>query len=225
MTLGLLPGPPGGLELARLVALALTAGAAVAVFGARRPGVAAWNFVVLGLLAVMLLPLAEHLLAGGPSLDPVRSVFLGGTLALGLLNYLPTRLAPAAVVVGLGCAWELAVLVGGEAVVPGLPADGPGWLGVALAPWLAQAAWAARRPAGSELDHLWLDFRDRFGLVWGQRLREQFDRAAVNARLPVRLSWRGLRPLAGGALPVEATRGPALATLRALVKRFLSPEA
>src|SRR5260370_29588710 len=46
-------------DLGRYVALCLTGCAAVAVLGARRPGVAAWNFVVLGLLAILLLPLAD----------------------------------------------------------------------------------------------------------------------------------------------------------------------
>src|SRR5207248_7519218 len=48
-------------DLCRYVALSFTACAGVAVLGARRPGVAAWNFVVAGLLAIMLLPLAENL--------------------------------------------------------------------------------------------------------------------------------------------------------------------
>src|SRR6516225_8638116 len=57
-------------RLARYVALCLTSCAAVAVLGARRPGVTAWNFVVLGLLAVHLLPVAEGALTGsGLQLD------------------------------------------------------------------------------------------------------------------------------------------------------------
>src|SRR5262249_5208603 len=43
----------------RYVALCFTSAAGVAVLGARRPGVGAWNFVVAGLLAVLLLPIAE----------------------------------------------------------------------------------------------------------------------------------------------------------------------
>src|SRR5437868_1505128 len=39
------------------LALGLTGCAGVAVLGARRPGAGAWNFVVVGLLAVVLLPL------------------------------------------------------------------------------------------------------------------------------------------------------------------------
>src|SRR5687768_9863792 len=47
-----------------LVGLSLVGCAGVAVLGARRPSVAAWDFVVLGLLAVMLLTLAEKWLLG-----------------------------------------------------------------------------------------------------------------------------------------------------------------
>jgi hypothetical protein len=223
LALGAVYGPAWGLEPARLVALSLTGCAAVAVLGARRPGVTAWNFVVLGLLAVMLLPLAEHLLAGGGPLDPVRVVFLCGTLAVGVLNYLPTRLAPAALVLGLGCAWELGRLLAPAEAVLGLPADGPGWLCVAAAPWLGHLAWAGRPRPPSEFDRLWLDFRDRFGLVWGQRLREQFNRAAANAGWPVNLYWQGLRLASGAPPPAEADRDAMLATLRAMLKRFLGP--
>src|SRR5262249_17294056 len=77
-------------SVARYVALCLTGCAGVAALGARRPGATAWNFVILGLLAVLLLPLAEGL--GQLRLDPLRVVFLSATLAVGVLNYLPTRL-------------------------------------------------------------------------------------------------------------------------------------
>src|SRR5262249_24210767 len=73
----------------RYLALCLTGCAGVAVLGARRPGVGAWNFVVFGLLAVMLLPVAEGLvLTGSLHLDGLRIVFLGGTLAVVALNYM-----------------------------------------------------------------------------------------------------------------------------------------
>jgi hypothetical protein len=222
--LGALSGPGLGLGPARLVALALTSGAAVAVLGARRPGVAAWNFVVLGLLAVMLLPLAEQLVAGGQPLDPVRALFLCGTLAVGVLNYLPTRLAPAALVLGFGCGWEVWTLLAPQQTGLAWSADGRGWLWLALTPWVGWAAWRWRPKAASEFDRLWLDFRDRFGLVWGQRLREQFNRAADNAGWPVRLYWQGLRLKANATPPDEAGRDAILETLRALLKRFVRQE-
>jgi hypothetical protein len=179
----------------------------VAVLGARRPGVGAWNFVVAGLLVVLLRPLWEGL--GDFRLRGAHVLFLAVTLAVPLLNYLPTRLALAAVVLACGCAatlWDLSA------------AGTLGWLGeggmglAAVAPWLA---WlCARRPAGlGEFDALWLAYRDRFGLVWGQRMREQFNHAARHAGLPVVLHWGGLRATNGG--PPEA-----IDTLRAVLKRF-----
>src|SRR5918912_1565719 len=55
---------PPAAAAATYLALCLTGCAGVAVLGARRPGVAAWNFVVLGLLAVLLLPVAEGVVTG-----------------------------------------------------------------------------------------------------------------------------------------------------------------
>src|SRR5262249_23872442 len=60
---GMETGPSIDLRPGTYLALCLTGCAGVAVLGARRPGVGAWNFVLFGLLAVMLLPLAERLLA------------------------------------------------------------------------------------------------------------------------------------------------------------------
>lgn len=205
------PGAVG--QAPRYAALCLTGCAAVAVLGARRPGVGAWNFVLVGLLAVMLLPLAENWLRPGALQLGLRAVLLGGTIAVGVLNYLPTRFAPAAVLVALGAAAELVALV--EMADP--PAVGR-WL-LALAAWVALAG-ARRRNPPSEFDCLWLGFRDRFGLFWGQRTREQFNRSAANAGWPVYLSWRGLR-LDPGAAPPDAEHQEAMvAVLRALLKRF-----
>src|SRR5580704_7733960 len=53
-----------GTILARYLALCITACAGVAVLGARRPGAAAWNAVVAGLLAVLLIAPAQGLMAG-----------------------------------------------------------------------------------------------------------------------------------------------------------------
>jgi hypothetical protein len=200
---------PDAPAAARYVALCLTACAGVAVLGARRPGVVAWNFVVLGLLVVLLLPLAEGF--GWLRLTPPRLLFLAGALAVGFLNYLPTRLVFAAALVAIGCAAELASLGADPARTAG------GWelVAVGAAPWSAYVmlVWQAG-PARSEFDRTWLDFRDRFGALWGERMREQFNRAAANAGCAGRLGWGGLR----GAPAAEQEQ--LLATLRALLKRF-----
>jgi hypothetical protein len=87
-------------------------------------------------------------------------------------------------------------------------------------PWIGYASIRGGKPASSAFDRLWLDFRNRFGFVWGQRLREQFNRSAANARWPVVLRWQGLRLLPGTPpleMPVQKLM---LITLRALLKRF-----
>jgi hypothetical protein len=203
----------GGGRLGPYVALALTGCAGVAVLGARRPGVGAWNFVVAGLLAVLLLPVAEGL--GQPRLDTTRLAFLAVTVAAGLANYLPTRFLPAALALGAGCAVAVADLAGWPAT-EGVTVAGR--FLVAVAPWLAQAC-ALRPPPASGFDRAWLAFRDRYGFLWAQRQREQFNRAAANAGLAVELGWSGLRP------PEDGTRDrpdptECLATLHAVLRRF-----
>lgn len=210
------PGPAEA--TARYVALSLTGCAGVAVLGARRPGVTAWNFVVVGLLAVLLWPLVE----GGRDLSPLRLLFLGAVLAVGLLNYLPTRLAPAVVLLGIGCATEFAALA--VEVETGARAQAVlvGRCLLAISPWVALARSYRSKRVRSEFDRLWLSFRDRFGLFWGQRLREQFNRSAAHAGWPVYLAWRGLRRLredSGTAITLEDQK-EMVATLRALLKRF-----
>jgi hypothetical protein len=205
--------------LARYLALCLTGCAAVAVLGARRPGVGIWNFVVLGLLVVLILPVALGL--GTLRLEWHYMLLLTGTLAVGVLNYLPTRLGPVALLLAAGCAIELANVLPPDSVPESLPRALPvGHFLLAVVPWAAfvQLRWRTLPPA--EFDRLWLAYRDRFGFVWGQRLREQFNRAAANAGWPVLLRWTGLRILPEAAVPGPAVQEAIVATLRALLKRF-----
>jgi hypothetical protein len=90
---------------------------------------------------------------------------------------------------------------------------------LAAAPWVA---WSCRRKHGADLDAvdaLWLDFRDGWGLLWGQRTREQFNRAAENAGWTVTLSWQGLRRSGAGTEPPE---DKLLEVLRATLQRFVA---
>ncbi len=211
-----LAGVERAARLAPYLALSLTGCAGIAVLGARRPGVTAWNFVVVGLLAVLLLPVLHGM--GEPRLEPAHELFLGVALLVPLGNYLPTRLALGALLLGIGCLAELAIVLGLD--LP--PAVLDGGIGVlAVSPW---AAWLLMRYRGelpTEFDRLWLAYRDRFGFVWGQRIREQFNRAAHHAGWPVVLRWGGLETTAGSAPEPAAL----LATLRAVLKRFGTDEA
>lgn len=198
-------------ETRLLIPLGATAAAGVAVLGARRPLTTAWNFVVLGLLGVLWLPLAERLVLDVAGLDGPRWTFLVGTLALATLNYLPTRFAVAALVAGGTLASWLV-----EAARPGALGESgqtaARWATVAV-PWLAWL-WPTRAST-SEADGLWQEFRDRFGVVWGQRLREQFRHAAAHAGVSATLGWLRLRAETPDAEQASAR------LLRSLAQRFL----
>src|SRR5216683_1222887 len=212
----------GAPPLFRYLALGLTGCASIAVLGARRPGVGAWNFVILALLLVMAFLWVEgHLAADDRILYRVRTVLLASTVAIGVLNYLPTRLAPAAVLLAFGCGLEIFNLT--RAKPPGWgyePAQSFARLIVALVPWVAYARmrWPVNVP--SEFDQLWLRFRNSFGLFWAQRLREQFNQSAKHSDWPVVLRWQGLRLAQGAPPPSPADRQAMLENLRALMKRF-----
>jgi hypothetical protein len=213
--------------VAPFVALCMTCCAIVAVLGARRPQVGAWNFVVLGLLAVAMMPLAESMVKGGSlQLRWHQSALVGAIIVVGMLNYLPTRIGPAAVMVAVGCGVEILILVSPDEVAPN-------WRQVApvsrcllgFAPWAAYLSLRRPMPATPAFDRTWLDFRDRFGLIWSQRLREQFNRSASNASWPVYLYWQGLRRMPGTVQPSGPQQAAMTATLKALMKRFGSSEA
>ncbi len=215
--------PVAGLKTVRYLAVCLTACAAVAVLGARRPGVAAWNFVVAGLLAVLLLPVAQGL--GEPRLGLANTLFLAGLLVLGVLNYLPTTLGLVAVLLGTGSGvelWDLASEGQSEMAVQALPV---GRILVAISPLIAMVQMETRTAPDAEFDRIWRDFRDRYGLVWGRRVQEQFSTAAQNAGWPVVLRWGGIRLKPGASMPDMPVQEEIVATLRALLKRFgVEPE-
>src|SRR5262249_35044261 len=95
-----------------------------------------------------------------------------------------------------------------------------GRLMVGLTPWFAYAQMRWQTRVISEFDQIWLRFRDSYGLVWAQRLREQFNQSAKNVNWTVVLRWQGLRLLPGAAPLSLEDRHSMLTNLRALMKRF-----
>lgn len=210
----------GLLQPARYCALCLTGCAGVAVLGARRPHVFAWNFVVLGLFAVMLLPLVEAYVIGTRSLDVLRVVFLAGTLAVGIVNYLPTRFGPVALWVILAGAGQI-VRVCAPHWLPGMGETIVFDVVLLKQPWLAWYCLLNVDGRRFPFHLLWRRFRDSWGLVWGQRAREQFNRAAENAGWPVRLAWDGLTQQKDTPAPTPANHEKYEEALRAVLQRFL----
>ena len=206
---------------ARYLALCLTGCSGIAVLGARRPHVGAWNFVVLGLLAVLVWPLAEKIFANKESLGTLRFAFLGATVAVGILNYLPTRMVGASLLLALASAGEMIVLCAPELGADRLDAiDLLAQACLVLTPWTAWASWQGRSTPTNRFDQLWLHFRNRFGLVWGQRVREQFNHSARHAGWHVWLSWQGLRRAGLVTDPDLAAQEDMVDTLKGLLSRF-----
>jgi hypothetical protein len=120
------------------------------------------------------------------------------------VGQLPTRQAATAAVLGAGCGLALARV------------DGFAWLALlATAPWLGLLA--GRSGQAEDFNSLWRRHRDRFGFVWAQRLREQFNRSAANAGWAVSLGWSGLMVMSEGEQPAPEQT---VAILQALLKRF-----
>jgi hypothetical protein len=173
------------------VALVLSGCAGVAVLGARRPGVAAWNFVVVGLLCVMVLPLAEGALTGADvRLDAIRTIFLIGLWAVVVGNYLPTRLGAAATLAGVAGAMGIAQIVRPE-LDPGNTLRWIAAVSLWMSPWLGWLGVTLSQPT-ADVDRTWRTFRDRFGAIWALRVQDQFNRSAANANSGARLRWCGV---------------------------------
>jgi len=216
---------------------------AIAVLGARRPGVRVWNwFVLWPLVAVLCWPVAVGWLqSGGLSIPRIPLPLLLGwalVLAMGAGNYAATRHALSAALYGLAICCVAAPL---SESAPRLEIDprtlrSAGTLALALA-----VLWSERqslRPTVAllPLERVWFDFRDLFGLVWAARLMQRVnDRAAVED-WPLRLTESGWVGVPGA--PSEAAGAPAenvaLAAmlgadprpeqaLRWLLRRFVDP--
>jgi hypothetical protein len=200
------------------LALCLTGCAGIAVLGARRPQVFAWNFVVLGLAGVMILPLLEGMVIRVHSFNVERKIFLGGILLVALGNYAATRFFDAVIAIGAVCAlwfWKITCSATAHEPVRNAEMNLLAALVLGAGPWLA---WGSRQAiVRDRLDADWLAFRDRFGFVWAARVREQFNAAAKNAGLPIQLGWKGsTKPESDG----ERALDDANKILKALTKRF-----
>jgi hypothetical protein len=197
----------------------------VAVLGAKRPQNKAWQWIVLSLLVVLALPSGEALVFGRgspPSLHTARSWFLGVLIAVGALNYLPTRFWLAGLFYAAG---QICLLAN---YLPGMPVP-PSWLPLAgLSCGAATAllivfAPSARSPDAKPLDQAWIDFRNAYGAVWGLRVQERVNAIARSENWPVRLSWHGVLPLATNSdAPVDLE--PVRRNLHSLLRRFVSAE-
>jgi hypothetical protein len=165
----------------------------LALLGAKRPQNWAWQFIVLTLMCVLLLPVAQAWAFGErrPTVPVIYLWLIAIHVIVGVTNFLPTRFAGPAILFGVAqlvMAWEHYFTLPPAAFGPW-----PSTL-LCLAGSLIWAWFIAKRtsrfPPG--WDRLWRDFRDAYGLVWGVRVAERLDVAAKQHGWPVEFAWSGL---------------------------------
>lgn len=226
--LGLLPRTPAWASHVRYLAAITTFCPLMAVLGAKRPQDRGWQFVVLTLCAVLAFPCAVALAYRGQApllLDPIWQWSLAVLLGMGLLNNLPTRYWPSALLSAAGqvlLLWDQLPLPGHALPDPGFravwPIAGVGALALAAAAWAWQ--WPRRRRPEPGIDRLWLDYRDTFGAVWSLRILARFNASAEMYGWSAQLQWHGL----SGSPPDSDTEAAMRKSLTSLLRRFVPPD-
>ena len=206
--------------------------AAISVLNARTPGSGAWAILMAILMVVFLVPWLE----GGSlartdqgwsrlRLSAPWTIFYGLLVVAGVTNFLATRYVWAATIFGLGLIAMFVGLVRTDLPKPyrGMIWEGVAWsFGVTI--WVAEFS-KDHTVSSSDLERLWIWFRDHWGVVWGLRTMERFNRTAEACDWSIRLAWQGIvrcdgfTPAPTSGIPEEAT-----STLIALLRRFADNE-
>lgn len=212
-------------ESLRVVAAGSAFCPGMAVLGAKRPHDKAWQLIVASLWVILALPALRQLLVkpGQPlEISGLPSWFLAILIGLNLINTLPTRFWPSAVLVAAG---QIGLFN------PHLPVSIPidrsaAWLGgfwlLVGGLVLATMGWPPKRQVVQAEDRLWLDFRDSFGTLWSLRMAERINAAAAMYQWDVHLGWNGFQcGDAGGRIPPDVA-SRMHRTIRNLFRRFVS---
>jgi len=206
----------------------------MAVLGAKRPQNRGWQWIVLSLWIVMTIPAIQSQLsdsATGLVLPGIWQGFLWLLIAMGLLNYLPTRHWIAAMPFAAG---QVALL--SEYLLPKRRTDEAfvswGYFLLAAAAaivWLqslqARSVKIDEGPGAEQLAvqlRRWLRFRDGWGAFWTARLMARVNQTAEIQDWPMRLWPSGFKAV-DESQPVEVTEELAASvkkTLEALLWRF-----
>jgi len=199
----------------------------MAVLGARRPQDRGWQWIVLSLWVVLLLPAAQAaLLPAGIRVElfVAWKLFLWGLIGVGLLNYLPTQNWRAAILVAMGQALFLREhLWLGESHSPEWnPLVGVGCLLSAAA--LVAYPRNTLNPQHATLDSFstqWKSFRNAYGTFWALRILGRVNHAAELRDWPMRLHWSGFE-LPENRQLTEEQLAELEQTLATLLRRFVA---
>jgi hypothetical protein len=212
----------------RYLAATTTLCPVIGLLGAKRPQDRGWQFIVLTLWIVLILPATQNLAfaPGSPlELHPAWQAFLALLVLTGLGNHLPTRFGVSALLASAGQSILLWGHVPGISSTAGRQAVVVAAMSLALATTLIGLGWPARRTPRHAWDRIWLDFRDMFGVVWGLRVAERINDTARRSHEDLRLHWDGFR-CAGPSVASEETAPTESAMhtgLQNQLRRFVSP--
>jgi len=197
-----------------------------AILGAKRPQDRGWQWVVASLWLVLLVPVAQAIASpGGTQLELFGAWrwLLWGFIAMGLLNYLPTRFALSALFVAAG---QVILLSAPTGIAQNLSPTTRIAAATALfltACGLASLSRFRAPPSTLPQTTRWLAFRDAWGAFWALRVLQRVNQTAELSDWPVRLQWNGFvsteaaAPPATLAPPIEAALDQSLDTL---LRRF-----
>lgn len=217
------------LDLLRYVAAMATFCPLVSLLGAKRPQSRAWKFIVLSLLGVLSLPAIRAMAVGrGEGIDThvARQWFAVALIAVGPLNYVLTRYAPATFVFALAQVFLLGEHLPGGQNLAFAGSQVVGLMLILLAICLTVVCRGSHHTAKS-FARLWLDFRSMYGSLWSLRVVERLNAEAESHDWPVRFCWGGM-VRADGDLSCEIeisaeTMTAVSSTMRAVLSRFVSP--
>jgi hypothetical protein len=186
-------------SLLRYAAVASTFCPIMAVLGSKRPQNRGWQWIVVSLWIVLLVPAGQSLAAPSGQRLELSSIWRGmliALMAMELLNYLPTRFALLAVLATVGQALLLApYLLSHETREL---AVGSGLLLILIAGLSALLSVRRRGKKASQscqsgplwhLEQRWFAFRDGWGAFWGLRILQRVNQTAELSGWPVRLHW------------------------------------
>ncbi|QDT53616.1 hypothetical protein Pan44_16390 [Caulifigura coniformis] len=222
---------PGASAVGQLwyVAAVLTLCPWIAVLGARRPTVRVWNgFVIVPLIAVLLWPVALCWMPRGPDrliLETPHLVGFGLVLVMGTGNFLGTRFVLIALMTMIA---EILLIVSLGKDPGGANAAAYRVIAVALVMLPIASAIMNVRPRAigpRTWNDVWNDFRDRFGIVWANRLADRVNAEARKENWDVRLQPQGfVSTTPGAAVNFSAHWRQIDHTLRWLLRRFVDDE-
>jgi hypothetical protein len=202
----------------------------MALLGAKRPQDRAWQLIVASLWFILSLPAFETALyqrSGLLDMHVARRGFLLVLVVVGVLNMLPTRFWPSALLYAVGQLFLLTKFV------PSLGLSlGAGGAIAGLVCFVASAALVIvglprRHLASTQTEGLWLDFRDSFGSLWALRVAERINATAALNGWYITVGLRGFRSESESARAIlipSAVHHELQKNLRSMLRRFVSHE-